>query len=562
MRRKLITTCVLVAALLVVLLPVTQLMEKAKDHADRSAEALVQPILNIHHQVMADQEAVCVPVGALIELEEAWEIEDTREESEVPLVTAMLNGGDVLGFDYAQNTFYCTIGMENDEAWPELSLQARNVPEGLRIRLIDDYTYDWCADAIRDGYRYEMIAYTESQYSYFGIVFTGLPMVTLHVKDGVELTDEYVPMRVSVAANGYEPVESAGQIHTRGGGFKRLIDKKSYRIEFHTINEKGRDKQQDHALLGMEADSDWLLVGNPTDENCVRNHLCWEMWRNWNKDGYAPMLLDSQLVEVFLNDEYIGIYQLMQRVDVEEEIVKMGGNLNTDYAFRVIREPNIDPARPHRSYMELSNLIIESRYAPPGKNANKTLDLIDDYAIMNRGVQQVDDAEFIRMVEEHVDIEALISYWLFFHAVELSDDNVHNNLYIWATRENGKYIYRLSPWDMDYGLSSRTWDEGKVYGIDLTMFMTRRILDLNLSNSRQMIHDLWKEKRATILTDDAVYQWIHEKEELLNASGAYLRESERWYGEAKELDLALISGNEVEHMYTVERFLNELWPVQ
>ena len=130
------------------------------------------------------------------------------------------------------------------------------------------------------------------------------------------------------------------------------------------------------------------------------------------------------------------------------------------------------------------------------------------------------------------------------------------------TRENGKYVYRLSPWDMDYGLSARTWDEGKVYGIDLTMFMATRILEHNLGNSRQMIHDLWKEKRSTLLTDDAVYQWIHEKEELLNASGAYPRESLRWYGEAKELDLALISANEVEHMYTVEKFLNELWPIE
>ena len=49
-----------------------------------------------------------------MELEDAWAIEDTRMESETPLLAGMRNGDNELGYDEESRTFYCTIGMEDD----------------------------------------------------------------------------------------------------------------------------------------------------------------------------------------------------------------------------------------------------------------------------------------------------------------------------------------------------------------------------------------------------------------------------------------------------------------
>ena len=76
-----------------------------------------------------------------------------------------------------------------------------------------------------------------------------------------------------------------------------------------------------------------------------------------------------------------------------------------------------------------------------------------------------------------------------------------------------------------------------------------------------MIRDIWNEKRATILTDDAMYQRFEDFEELLNASGAYPRESERWYGGAQELNLAEIQAFAVEHLHTIDLAIENLWPL-
>lgn len=82
---------------------------------------------------------------------------------------------------------------------------------------------------------------------------------------------------------------------------------------------------------------------------------------------------------------------------------------------------------------------------------------------------------------------------------------------------------------------------------------------MNLMNSREKIWDLWNEKRSTILSDDEIYNWIMSLEEWINASGAYLRESEKWRGGARKLDLSEMIYFEQQHMNTIEWHLNEYW---
>ena len=67
-------------------------------------------------------------VGGPVEIEALWEIEDTREESEEPLVTALLNHGVPMAYEKNENTFYCSLGLENAEEWPELHLTVQNAP--------------------------------------------------------------------------------------------------------------------------------------------------------------------------------------------------------------------------------------------------------------------------------------------------------------------------------------------------------------------------------------------------------------------------------------------------
>lgn len=552
-------TGMLVSLLAVVLLaaalmPLAQWMEESRDHIlDETQKSVLQALLSYEAHL---SEAPGAPVLPIIDIEQAWEIEDTRTESETPLVLTMKNGGDELGYDKESRTFYCTLGLGNEDVWPQIALTAKGEP-GVQVAWIDDYGYDWCADSIAEGYSYELIAYTETAYEYIYVVFTGLPIVALHPESGVG--DDDVPGRVTVAGAGYEAVDGAALMHKRGGGFYLGFDKFSYRIEFQHYASNGKADQQSVSLLGMEADSDWLLLCNAQDETAVRNELCWDLWRKWNegKENYA--VLDTRLVEVFVDDEYKGIYQLCQRIDVEKEMLKMGGNPNTDYVVRLIR-PARDTGRVVEDHMDTYTVAYELRHAPRGKNNVRAFEMMHAYEYMNYLEPYVTDEVFLELAEEWVDVGQLMDYYCFAQACSLGGDNVFNNLYIWIQREkNGDFRYRISPWDMDRSFNTKV-DGVTVDDLDLQMVMPRRLLDRDYLGSRTTLHEIFNEKRATILSDDALYQWIAEMEDMINASGAYLRESEKWRGGAKKLDLTGVSAGAITHMSTIEYYLKELWP--
>ena len=132
-------------------------------------------------------------------IEEIWAIEDARTESESPLITALENNGVPLAYDAAGNTFYCTLGLENAEDWPEIHMTAPGAKD-VRLCFVDDYSYDWCADALRDGYAYQGIAYTDTEFSYFDVIFTGLPQLCINTR-GQEITAEDSPDRKSTRLN-------------------------------------------------------------------------------------------------------------------------------------------------------------------------------------------------------------------------------------------------------------------------------------------------------------------------------------------------------------------------
>jgi len=553
-RRKLLAALAAVLLLVGALAPVThRLTQLIAQQQAQSDELLAMHVKHTAHMESGRGEAVL----PMIDIEEAWDIEDTRQESETPLVTQMYNGADALGFDEEYRTFYCTLGMDGED-WPQISLTAKG-ENGVQVAWIDDYTYDWRTDAVAEGYSYELIAYTQTAYEYIYVVFTGLPIVTLH--SAQEIGDTYIPCRATVSAAGYEAIDSAALTHTRGGGFYKGIDKESYRVEFHGVSSSGKDEKTTVSVLGMEADTDWLLVSNAGDETCMRNELCFDLWRRWNADGHTIMALDSRMVEVFVGDVYMGLYQLMPRVRAEDETRAMGGDLTTDISARMIGE-RYETGKPLFNAHDLIDGVIELRYAPTGMRSEKAFDRYQPYIQMNLPQENPDyisDAEFIDLALAHCDVAQTMSYYLFMQATTMTLDNVKNNLYIWTIDEGDTYRYRFSPWDMDSCVKPLFSDDTGMFNFLWPIAM--RMLDNNVCDARQVVRGLWEERRNTILTEDALYQWFLEAEETINASGAYLRETERWRGGARPLDLGALSAFMIDHMNAVERILYDTWPL-
>ena len=557
----------LTAALLLVLLVLAALWPLCQHMSEAAAHGAVSDKQRAVAQALeAQDEFETLGVGdavlPILDIEDAWAIEDAREEAAEPLVTAMFSGGDALGYDAASATFYCALDTGDGQAWPALGMTARGA-RGVQVAWIDDYSYDDPADAMAGGYRYELLAYTGTQYAYIGVVFTGLPVVTLHTQQ--EITRADTAARVTIAAAGYEGLQSAALAHVRGAGLSPQYGKPQYRVELQAVSAKGKAQANAQSVLGMDAETDWLLIGGAFEGGVIRNRLCWQIWQQWTGE---PQLgaLETRLVELFLNDAYAGVYLLMEYVNPKKELELAGGDLSTDVCVRRIGAGNLGD-RPRWQPSEAIVHPVELRYAPKGMSDEAAFGVFEPLSEILFGDPYVySDEEFEQLVLSCFDLRELVEYYVFWQSLDLKDNYI-NNLYVWAIRqEDGSYRYRLSPWDMDRSLCLEVVMDEVLRGaepvpIQREMQLAERLFDLDTQGIRAMLWDCWREKRAGVLSGEGLYALILGLENELNETGAPLREAQMTRGEETLLDISAMYDDVLLRLDMVEQFMQERWPL-
>ena len=175
---------------------------------------------------------------------------------------------------------------------------------------------------------------------------TRLPIVKIETNNQTIVDDPKIAATLSIISNENGDLNYVNStdysfsgpigIEHRGSS-SQSFPKKSFGIE--TWDEVGEDK--DVSLLGMPEESDWVLNAHYADKSLLRNVMTYELF---NRMGhYAPR---TRLVEVFINNEYKGIYALMEKVKRNKNRVDIskltpedntGSDVTGGYIFKVDR---------------------------------------------------------------------------------------------------------------------------------------------------------------------------------------------------------------------------------
>ena len=457
-------------------------------------------------------EPVIEPVA---DIEAIWAIEDARQESEAPLVRLLHNHGVPLGYDAESNTFYCPLNLEQGEAWPDIHLTAVCNPD-VRLVFVDDYGYDWCEDAIREGYPYQVMAYTDDEFRYFNIVFTGLPIVSIYCEK--EIGEEDTAARVEISIFGEEGIGSAANIHLRGGG-TRSAKKRNLRVKF-TRAENGKKNMIDLPSFGLREN----IILNPMvmDETMLRDRVSWRLYGDLLGEEYNGAFdeRETAYVEVFLNNEYQGVYLMMEPMDAEEELAKESGqNLLTDGVYRslhvdfvenrpVINNPLKDVGR------------FELLYEP---QQSRRFEFLQDYLNL---LSETDNAEFIQKAT-CMDMESVVRYVLLRQIAGLVD-NINNNMYIWARMTQTGVKYTLVPWDLDKSWGRQPQSIGNNNENWLHFPLADRMLMCGVPGLKELLVQRWREWREDALSQEHIMEILVQYESELLRSGALMRNAERW----------------------------------
>lgn len=391
---------------------------------------------------------------------------------------------------------------------------------------------------IEEGSAFKTALVSGDSYMECDLVFTGLPAVCMQSrKDRAEIGKEYSGMICVLDPYREEYQEAVCSFHIRGAT-STLFDKKSYRVELTETTSKS-DK---YSFLGLRTDDDWILNSMCTDKSLAREKICYDLWERLNAMEKQPVASSKiEYCELFLNNEYMGVYGLMYPVDRKLMEMQPGDLLykvNTWYEEMEIAGCLTDHNGKNEIYNKNGTVYLEIKYPKGIKNAC----IYDPFELYQDMVFETGDLTEMRKAGISLNMDNFILHELFCEMTR-AGDNTWKNMFIAAYRNNsGGYTLSETIWDLNYSFGDCfTWDPDN----GNTVFLEDSVNEYKLRYDRDYGYNTlvkavaglredtaskWSEWRSEGISPEYVNALFEKERDYLKSSGAFERNADRWSG--------------------------------
>lgn len=301
------------------------------------------------------------------------------------------------------------------------------------------------------------------------------------------------------------------------------MPKKSYRVNFY--DEKSADTKNIQLTNFYYGDS-FILDSVYKDSSKIRNLLATELWNSISND-FSSVDINSEFVELFINNEYQGLYVLTEPINRTKLVLNKSTENDTSIIIKSNEKIIIDDNLDFNLIDKQTFLNQEIKYPNDENLYSKVwarfLPKICDY--YDENVKMTDELIFNTFnAKNYVDIIIFNSF------INNIDNRLVRNNYFYMKSLNSDEIY-IQPWDMEYsfGLLYSEFEETLAvksmedYKYIYTIFNHPYAKEIN----KQIIDRYW-ELRKDILTKDYFDKLLDKYENELN-KGAAKRDSELWY---------------------------------
>lgn len=256
---------------------------------------------------------------------------------------------------------------------------------------------------------------------------------------GINDKENYVPCTISIKDSDQELGDSSAGIKGRGNS-TWLDPKKPYNIKF--------DSKTD--VLGMGKAKKWCLIANYCDLSLVRNYLAYDIARNIGCD----FTMDCRLVNLYINEEYIGLYLLTEKVEIGKTRVDIDDTIEQD-VFDFLVE--MDGNAPNEGIEGVDWFYVgdEEISIPFGM---KDPDCTPEQMVYAKNIVQnawnVIHNDPWKDVIECIDVDSFAASYIveeLFHEVDVN----WSSFYMYC--KDGK-LYSGPIWDFDRSAGNRTFD--------------------------------------------------------------------------------------------------------
>ena len=353
-----------------------------------------------------------------------------------------------------------------------------------------------------------------------------MPLINI-TTDGEIVNSPAVHGIISVADADGNVIEMHAGFKIRGTSSQQY-DKKSYRIELWT--DATGIEMADTTFLGMRSDDDWNLEAMWSQPLRLRDKVANDLWMEMYTLPYADLEPNARpgvrmkYADLFINNEYQGIYTLTERMDrnqlnLRRYTTEIRGIL---YKGNGPGAPTFESLTP---YDNSSDTWDNYEWVYPNED-EATNNWYHLYSFTNF-VMNSSDNVFRSQYAAQFDKANAIDYYLFINAL-MGMDNMGRNIFMARYKKTSPYIYL--PWDLDaiWGLDTDGSQTYVTAGLMTNGFFNRLIQDCTDNGFVASALSRYAELRGTYLTKEHIMGMVQNQYNELVENGAYDREHEAW----------------------------------
>lgn len=266
----------------------------------------------------------------------------------------------------------------------------------------------------------------------------------IFTQDGQRIASktDYVPCYIALNGDGsYANRLLSGKIRGRGNSTWEWYDKKPYRIKL--------DKK--HKLLGLAKAKSWVLLANYRDVTDLMNTFVFELGR-WMG---LPYTNHTRYVELFVNNEYVGLYQLTEQIQQGESRVAVSDERGILLSLDTDDGPELSPGESNNFWTKGFGMPAAVKYPEDEQLTAARRDSIRNvFATLEEAINHQDYATASTLLDMESFVRYLIIQQLIYN-VELSSPR---SIFI---HKDGDGPWTMGPlWDFDAGFD---FDWGNMY---------------------------------------------------------------------------------------------------
>lgn len=250
-------------------------------------------------------------------------------------------------------------------------------------------------------------------------------------------------------------------IERRGQSSNDIFPKLQYALETREEDRSNRNV----GLLGLPSENDWILNGPYSDKSLMRNALAYDLARATGQ--YAPR---TRFVEVLLNNNYIGVYLLIERIKRDANRVDIARlrpeeiadePLSGGYIFRIDKDASSENS--FRSIQDVNGRSIRYQYFEPSAREiqpeQKTY-LQNFVGAFERMMAQADYANPTDGYPQWLDLSTFVDY-VIVNELARNVDAYRLSTYLHKDRDRNGGKLRAGPvWDFNLGFQNVNYAAG------------------------------------------------------------------------------------------------------